>query len=386
MDFQLLRERMDGLTSWKIPGNAAIGYWGGEKVFSYASGYADMASGLPMSEDLLFNVYSCSKVVTAAAAMQLYEKGLFSLNDPLYEYIPEFRHMSVRTETGLRDAASPITLEQLFTMTAGFNYEFKIPAFEKAREKTGGKMNTLEVIRALAEEPLDFDPGTHWKYSFCHDVLAAVVEVISGKRFRDYVKENIFAPLEMHSACYHHESNHGNLAPLYRNAYRTADGVRVLHPADTTLESYYEIAPSVPKYVLGPEYDSGGAGIAVTVSDFIKFGVALARSGMGLTGERILRPETIALMKVNRLRGNVLLDFGEGRDPGCGYGLGVRVTTEKNSPVEVGEFGWGGAAGALFHIDTKNEACLFYVTHILNMPDDPFPDSLADVFYRCISL
>jgi hypothetical protein len=112
--------------------------------------------------------------------------------------------MSVREKDGtVREAKRPILIGDLFSMTAGFNYNMKAPSIIKAGEMTGGKFDTLTVVRQLASEPLSFDPGDHWQYSLCHDVLAGFVEAVSGMKFRDYVKKNIFEPLEMEESVYH---------------------------------------------------------------------------------------------------------------------------------------------------------------------------------------
>ncbi len=174
MDFTNLKHFMDRLTAWRIPGNSVVVYKDNQCVFSYQSGYSSVEKKIPMQGGKLFNIYSCSKPMTVTAALQLYEKGFFLLDDPLYEYIPAFRDMTVRGENGeIVTAEKPITMRHLFTMTAGFDYNTNAPWRAKAEARTGGKMQTLEVAKAIAEEPLHFQPGEKWNYSICHDVLAA---------------------------------------------------------------------------------------------------------------------------------------------------------------------------------------------------------------------
>ena len=122
MDFTKLNEFMDWLTGWRIPGNSAIVYYKGEKVFEYSSGYSDVESKTPMKGDELLNIYSCSKPVTCVAALQLYEQGKFALDDPISEYIPEYEEMYVKGENGEKiPAKNKITFRHLFTMSAGLN-------------------------------------------------------------------------------------------------------------------------------------------------------------------------------------------------------------------------------------------------------------------------
>ena len=197
MDFTNLKNFLDYMAAKHTPGNAVEVFVDGKQVFRYACGFSDLESGTPMSGDEMFNIYSCSKITTVTAGLQLLERGKFLLGDPLYEYIPEFKDMYIKTPEGnLMKAQNPITIGDLFTMTAGFSYNFDTEGFKKARELTNGKMDTVETIRCIASDPICFEPGTHWQYSICHDVLAALVSVISGQNFRDYVKDNIFEPLE----------------------------------------------------------------------------------------------------------------------------------------------------------------------------------------------
>ncbi len=383
MDFQPLQDMMEELTTGRYPGNAAVVYVGGKRVFSYASGFADVRSREPMSTEHYINIYSCSKVATVTAALQLWEKGVIGLDDPLHAYIPEFRYMSVKTPEGLREATVPITLRHLFTMTAGFNYDTGAPAFGRAMALTEGRMDTLEVLRCLAQEPLEFEPGTHWRYSLCHDVLAGVVEVASGKKFRDYVKESIFDPLEMDTCCYHNEAVKHKMASLYR--YVTGDitdPVILQSGLCPQAEGYWkEIPDKTSHYVFGQEYDSGGAGITGTTEDYAKLCAALANSGLGLTGERILKPETVDLLQKNALNKTQLADFNWPQLKGFGYGMGVRTVLDH---ATTGEFGWGGAAGSSVFVDTDAQACLFYAAHMLNPMEEYYQPRIRSAFYKSL--
>lgn len=388
MQYQALKDLMDRLTNWRIPGNAAIAYRGDQEVFSYASGFADVDTKEPMSADHYINIYSCSKPATVTAALQLLEKGYFLLDDPLSEFLPEYRHMQVKTAEGLREAESPITLRHLFTMTAGLNYNCSVPAFAAAQEITGGAMQTREVIRCLAQEPLAFDPGTKWQYSLCHDVLACVVEVISGKKFRDYMKENIFDPLGMEHTMYHNEAVQDRMATLYR--YQDGSGTDVVAQqagATPQADGYWEkLASKTPSYAFGPEFDSGGAGITTTVRDYVKFVAALARGGLGLTGERILAPGTVDLLKADQLTAQQRPYFNWSQLKGYGYGLGVRTMIDiaaAGSTGPLGEFGWGGAAGASVFVDTKNQLALFYAHHMLNQQERYYQPRVRNAFFSC---
>lgn len=389
MDFQPMKDFMDRLTAWRIPGNSISVCLGGKEVFTYQSGYEDLENKLPMRDGVLFNIFSCSKPVTVTAALQLYEKGYFLLDDPLYDFIPEYRHMVIKDADGnMTDAKNPITLRHLFTMTSGMTYNVLSPAFEKARALTDGKMNTLVAIKCFAEEPLTFEPGTRWQYSLCHDVLAAVVEVISGKRFRDYVKENIFDPLEMKDSYYHNDAVRDRMAQMYRYVNGTEEDMIRLQAGQGGHENGGVVnAGKDVSLILGSAYDSGGAGITASVADCSKFASALAMGGVGRNGERILSSGTVELLRQNQLSPAQAVNFNWSQLKGYGYGLGVRTLVDiavSGSCGNLGEFGWGGAAGANFLIDPDIGLSVFYAHHMLNAQEDYYQPRLRNVAYTCI--
>ncbi len=376
---------MDSLTGWIIPGNSAVVYKDGEKVFEYSSGFSDKENGTEMTGSELIYIYSCSKPVTVTAALQLYEQGKFLMSDPLYEYIPEYRDMYIGI--GRKKAEKPITLQNLFTMTAGLSYNTETPAFKKASELTGGRMDTLSVAKCIAEDPLQFEPGGGWSYSLCHDVLAAAVEVISGMRFSEYVKKNIFEALDMGNSCYHlPKDGKKRMARQYIydsggakdvvTMQQSAGGAGVLRDAG-----------SGNSLVFGEDYDSGGAGIITTVQDYAKFAAAMANGGLGLNRNRILGAGTVELLKTNQLDERQQKDFNWKRLRGYGYGLGVRTMIDRaasGSNGSVGEFGWGGAAGANIIMDTEQNLAVFYAHHMLNPQEEFYQPRLRNVVYSCI--
>lgn len=387
MDFGALKQFMDHLTAWRIPGNAVSVCLDGREVFSYQSGFADMENGIPMTPDHYINIYSCSKVATVTAALQLYEQGKFLLDDPLYEFIPEYREMYVSRGDGVRKVENPITLRHLFTMTSGLTYNRDTPAFEKARQLTGGKMDTLTVIRCLAEDPLAFEPGEMWRYSLSHDVLGAVVEVVSGQRFGDYVREHIFQPLDV-QATYHNESVRDKMAVQYNYVDGSTGGI-VAQQSGATVAGEGKAVPVDPnaRHAFGSEYDSGGAGITTTVREYSKFCAALACGGVGATGERILAPGTIDLLRTNQLSEQQRKTMVWPQLKGYGYGLGVRTLVDKaasGSTGNVGEFGWGGAAGATVLVDPQIGLSVFYAHHMLNPQEPYYQPRLRNVVYGCL--
>lgn len=328
------------------------------------------------------------------AALQLYEKGYFLLDDPLYDFIPEYRDMYVKDSNGNeRKAEKPITIRNLFTMTSGIVYDMDSPGFEEARRVTDGKMNTLTVAKCMAKNALAFTPGEKWEYGYSLDVLAAVVEVISGKKFRHYVKENIFEPLQMNESYYHNDEVLDKVATIYRYD-NTAETDLVNLQAGTNSGEQgkhikVDIKDSRKTFVFGSEYDSGSAGITASVSDMSKFASALANDGIGSSGERILSAGTVELLRTNQLDDRQFEDFRLRwpQHKGYSYGLGVRTlisNAQSGSPGNLGEFGWGGAAGATIRMDPALKLSMFYTHHMLNPQETYYQPRLRNCLYACM--
>lgn len=324
-----------------IPGFDLIVYKDGECILRHMGGYADPDQKIPICGTEKYHIYSCSKLITCAAAMQLWEKGLFQLEDRISDYIPAFKEMTVKTENGVEKAKNPILIRDLFQMTAGLNYKLKTPALLEYYGIPNNPCPTLEVVNRIAETPLEFQPGEGWLYSLCHDVLAALVEVLSGEKFEFYVKKNIFDPLGMvHSDFLHPVEDWEGFARQYRYNSETGE----FEPRWTNA------------YRPGPAYASGGAGCVSTVEDYIKFLEALR------IGDVILKKETIAEMSKGQLNEKQKKMYNDGR--AGSYGLGMRAMRE-----DLTEFGWGGAAGAFASVDPVNQITLYYAQHVLNSPN-----------------
>ncbi len=391
MNFKNLQNFMDHMAAERTPGNSIVIYKDGKLVYHYASGYSDLENKVPMTGEEMFYIYSCTKVSTAVAAAQMLERGKFLLNEPLYEYIPEFKDMYVRGADGeIYKAKNPITIGNLITMTAGFNYNLNAPGFKKARELTGGRMDTVETIKCVASDPLYFEPGARWNYSICHDVLAAVISVISGQKYRDYIQENIFDPLDIKDTAFH-------VTPeiLDRMAVKYSfipEGDPNFDPVEAqksgnAKEGMFRNGGKGNNFILGPEYDSGGAGLITNPFEYAKLAAALANHGTGLTGERILSPYMVDLMRTNRLTPEQQKTYVWEQHRGYHYGLGVWTHANPSisgSLSNVGEMGWGGAAGASMIIDPKINLGVFYVQHCLNPREGYYQPRLRNVVYSCL--
>jgi len=338
-----------------IPCFDLIVYKDGECVLRHMGGYSDPDKKIPMTGKEKYHIYSCSKLFTCVAAMQLWEKGLFSLEDDLADHLPAFREMTVKTENGIEKAKNPIKIHHLFEMTAGLNYDMQTPALQEYYASGDPRCPTVELVNVLAKNPLEFEPGTGWRYSLCHDVLAALVEMLSGQKFEIYVKEHIFDPLGMDNSDFLHPMDDWNgFARQYRYHEET--------------DAYLPVWNN--PYRPGSEYASGGAGCVSTVEDYIKFLEALR------VGDIILKKETLAMMATDRLTEQQRRMYTYDKVVN-GYGLGMR--TPRLDPTWT-EFGWGGAAGAFASVDPVNQITFYYAQHVLKSPVRP----LRPWLYRAI--
>ena len=351
MNFSKLDAFFKQLPMCGIPGCELAITYKGESVYRAAAGFADAKQTRPASENDLYYVFSISKISTCVAAMQLVEKGVIALDDPVSKYLPAFAHLTVKNGAGKPvPAKNTMTVLHLFTMTGGLNYNCDTAPLLRARMEPDA--DTLRIVNAMAKVPLEFEPGTKFLYSLCHDVLAAVVEVASGMRFADYVQTHIFDPLGMKDTGYHLPEA---LLPRMADLYKSRHCVPVADPIELW-----------NNYTFTDRYDSGGAGLYSSTSDQIRLLTALANGGKTKDGYVMLRPETVREMGVNRLSDEVLPSFFPSRLFGYGWGLCGRAhqnPTLSLSRSSIGEFGWDGAAGAFGLADPEKQIALYFAMH-----------------------
>lgn len=325
-----------------------------ETLFRHSCGVRNYEATQPIRRDDLYFLYSCTKPITCAAAMQLVEKGIIGLNDPVKKYLPEFENAFLVVNGKQVPPKTVMTVRHLFTMSAGLNYDRDTQPIREVLA-SNPQAGTLDIINALVRSPLQFEPGTKFLYSMCHDVLAAVIEVASGMRFSEYLQENIFIPLGMKDTGFGITAeNRPRLVALY----------------DCNKPGQYIPFWDEKDFNLTENYESGGAGLYSTVDDYSLFADAMANGGIGTTGQQILKPETIDLMRTDQL-GSYVMDtrFGCAAGPGYGYGLGVRTLIDPScSRSSLGEFGWDGAAGSYVMIDPKYELSIFFAMHVRGWP------------------
>ena len=319
----------------------------GEDVLYAQAGLADIEAQKPISDDSIFRLYSQSKPVTAAATMILVERGLIDLMDGVDKYLPGFRSPKVVDAQGnVTPAYRAPWIMELLGMTAGLSYPGEDPAgqyaarvFEDAHAQilAGGGIPTVEFMNRLGEQPLAFQPGTHWRYSTCADVLGAVIEVVSGKRYGDFLREELFEPLGMvDTAFWVPESKRERFVTCYK---RTPEGLR----------PWLDMNLACGVYDRDPAFESGGAGLVSTLEDYSHFADMLLNKGE-YQGKRILSPASVEFMTAPQLTQNVRRDLWDSLD-GYNYGKLMRICDEPERMAGLavrGEYGWDGWLGSYF--------------------------------------
>lgn len=356
MNFERLTDYLNILPTLNVPGCDLAVYKDHELIFRHQAGYRDEQNKEPMGGNETYFLYSCSKVFTSCAAMQLIERGKMLLDDPVSDYLPAYAHLTVKDGDTVRPAKTVMTVRHLMSMQSGLNYDTDTPAVQEVMKKNNQRATTRQIAEAKAQEPLDFDPGTNFQYSFSHDVLGAVIEAASGQRFSEYLQTHIWAPLGMRAMALRlNDSLRARLCAQYR-----------YDPATYSLQPV--AVKDIEEDRFNPEFESGGGGMIGDVESYITFVDALACGGKGKDGTHILSPEMIQLWSANQLGPRSRKSFDGWKRIGYSYALGVRtrVTNRIGGKGPVGEFGWDGAAGAWAMIDPVHHVSAFFGMHVLN--------------------
>lgn len=391
----IVKKALDGIVeSGFVPGCAVAIGKGGEKAFEVYSGIADKETGRPVQADTCYRMYSMTKILTVAAIMQLWDRGQIRLNDRLSKFIPEYKNQMVaeRQLSGAYEmsaAKREIMIFDLLTMTSGIPYDAEGPTGQavsdiarRAREarENGNEWDTLRLAKEFAGIPLLFHPGTYFQYGLSHDILGAVVEVITGENLYEYLKNNFFEPLGMKDACFEiNDNNKNRMAGQYNAAGRACGGISS-NIIDSTLN--YD----------NPKFFSGGAGLICTMDDYFKFARMLAKNGT-VDGKRYLSRKAVELLRSPKLNERQLLTYNSASENpdniyrGYNYGFGVRVCEKENLSANAnskGEYGWAGALGTWMLIDPKEDIFLVYVHQRTPVEHEAYVPQLTCAVYSSL--
>src|SRR5262245_11712520 len=328
-----------------------------------AQGVMDLESKAPMRTDAVFRIMSMTKPIVAVSILMLVEEGKLRLTDPVGAFIPELRTLKVTVPNTegfsppspaytasapqpgrIVDAQRPITIRDLLTHTSGL---MSVGASTGYTFNVGANETLAQVMPRLKDVPLDFQPGTRWAYSpqYGFDVLARIVEIASGMPLDKFFEQRIFTPLAMKDTFFYRSGLEARKPALYQRV-------------DGALKK----VPDAPW--MNGAYFSGGGGLSSTAEDYLRFALMLANGGE-LDGTRLLGRRSVEMMA------SVFApDTLPGRNPGEGFGLGVRVVSDpptRNTWLSEGTFGWSGAYNTHFFIDPKEKIVAIFMTQAVQL-------------------
>ena len=336
----------------------------GRLVHWDAVGFRDVESQVALERNDIFRICSMSKPVTSVAVMMLVEEGLLALDDPVSRALPAFEHIKVYEDGELVDPSQPITIRDMLGHTSGLTYGLfgttHVDSLYRAANVLSGDLESLvEKVTAL---PLLAHPGSMWNYSLSTDVLGRVIEVTSGQALDEFLAARIFEPLGMRDTAF--------FVPPEKTVRFTTTYTAL---PDGSLRAGFG---GCGTYDAKPALLSGGGGLVSTAADYVRFAQMLLDEGE-LQGVSLLRPETVDVMRTNRLP-NSLIPIRLGpmwEAPGYGFGLGFSVLTDADATPygdNVGVFRWWGYGSTYFWIDPVDELIGLVMTQLL-------PPTVADL-------
>jgi len=349
------------VTTGKIPGAILLIQQHGKPVYHEFFGVQDVVSRQPMTDRTIFRLFSMTKAITSVAAMMLVDEGKLALEDPIAKYIPSFANVKVGVEKKNEDGTKtlelvppnrPPTVLDLMRHTSGITYGFYGDSLVRkayaAANLYAGDFDLAEFAERIAKLPLHDQPGSLWQYGHSTDVLARIMEIVSGKTLLEIEREKLLDPLGMKDTRF------------FVTDPEKQKLIAQPMPNDSDFRVGRENRPDVPK-----KWESASGGMVSTLSDFARFAQMLLDGGK-FEGKTYLSPKAFELMTTD----HVGPGSGVGRDyfyfpgDGFGFGLGLAVRTDpgnaKPPPAgSLGELKWDGASGCYFVIDRKQD--MFFV-------------------------
>lgn len=347
---QLKETLRKGIDNNEIAGGNLLLIKDGSEIFYHEDGLADREAGRPIARDSIFRLYSFTKPITAAAVMILLERGVIDLFDPASKFLPGFAKQMAEDGDRLVPVERDVNIHDLLSMTSGLLYGGTNRAgratealFQELDRRLYGDspLSTLEFINRLGQCPLASQPGSAWHYGTSADVLGAIVEVVSGMRYGQFLRKELFEPLGMNDTGFWvPEDKRERLVWTYENDGQggltryTGNNLGIANPMDRD-----------------PAFESGGAGLASTIDDASKFTKMLLNLGSA-GGVQILRPRTVEYLTSATLTAQQRKNFDSWHTlRGHSYGNLMRVMTDATQAGMIGspgEYGWDGWLGAYF--------------------------------------
>lgn len=329
----------------------------GEVIHYDSHGFADVAEGKPLQDNSIFRIASITKCIVAVGIMKLYDQGYFKLEDPIGQYIPEYKNPMVYQPDGsLRPASKPIRIIDVLRHTTGIGKFYPLLREQYNELKTNPSYDLKTEIMRMSKIPLAADPGTQWIYSPSVSLGAYLVEKLTGTKIEDYIKAEIFDPLQMEDTFFE--------IPKEKHDRFTTGYLRNKKGGYTLIDH-----PSNSLYTQKVTFCNPAGGLASTIKDFSKFCLMLLNNGT-YKGQKILEKQTVQLMTQDQLKG--IKNGRPGDDihkPNDAIGFGFTFNVIKNIdaypyPGSQGSYGWHGSWGPYFKIDPKENLVMILMTQM----------------------
>ncbi len=355
----------------------------GRLVHWQAHGHLDLARQQPMPPEAIFRIYSMTKTITSVGALMLLEQGRLTLDDPVAAHLPQFAALQVLAGGNadaplLRAPSRQLTVRHLLTHTTGF--AVGAPGTEEAtrlleRAAPSRASDLQDFARRVAGVPLATDPGTQFTYDGVNtEVLAHLIEVVSGEPFQRFLQRHILAPLQMHDTGFAVPAGpRDRIATLTATATPPATGL-VPGPGRSVVE---------PGRSLN-DYSSGAGGLYSTAPDYLRF-CQMLLDGRSGRGRSLLGRKTIELMMANQLSAAQVASAH--LTPGEGFGLGGSVVLDpalRGRLGSAGAFGWSGAASTYYTIDPREQLVAILLAQ--HLPRDDVPGELPRLQVKFFNL
>ena len=350
----------------------------GQVADFFAVGFRDRQAGAPMQGDTIVRIYSLTKIITSVAAVTLIEEGKLGLSHPIKDYLPEFNDMRIfaggsAQNRELIPAEVPINVHHLFTHTSGFTYGDNEEPLDEFYQTAGlEKAGSLaDLVRMLATLPLKREPGTMYEYGFSTDILARLVEVVSGQPFDLFLQQRILEPLGMTDTGFRIDAAKLNrLAKVYEHGTNGE-----LQPVQ---HFEFEVIEGQKKFPMG------GSGLFSTIEDYSRFAQMLCNGGE-LNGVRVLSRKAFEQMTVDHLGGKPVANRTYSEGYGFGLGVAVRINDGLAGTLgTLGSFGWSGKATTYCVIDPAEELVLLVFTQHLPYDEHGLFERFTNLVYQAL--
>ena len=350
----------------------------GQVADFFAVGFRDRQAGAPMQGDTIVRIYSLTKIITSVAAVILIEEGKLGLSHPIKDYLPEFNDMRIfvggsAQNRELIPAEVPINVHHLFTHTSGFTYGDNEEPLDEFYQMAGlEKAGSLaDLVRMLATLPLKREPGTMYEYGFSTDILARLVEVVSGQPFVLFLQRRILEPLGMADTGFRIDATKLNrLAKVYEHG--TNGGLQPVQHFE------FEAVEGQKKFPMG------GSGLFSTIEDYSRFAQMLCNGGE-LNGARILSRKAFEQMTVDHLAGKPVANRTYSEGYGFGLGVAVRINDGLAGTLgTLGSFGWSGKATTLCVMDPVEELVMLVFTQHLPYDEHGLFERFTNLTYQAL--